>query len=161
MEHAEGRTQVAEITSSGRSAAQSGKGSTRPQCLRADTCTPLTAAESNAGGVGGRSIYPTSSLASGRDGLTREPILEYRTGPRVGEVTGTRQSLFNQLSSDLLFPQPKKSELRTGRFRETLITDPITEPEGQPANQSMKPIYTELQNVEIQGRVLTTISRRA
>ena len=30
----------------------------------------------------------------------------------------------------------------------------------QPANQTMKPIYTEPQNVEVQGRVLTTISRR-
>jgi repressor LexA len=31
----------------------------------------------------------------------------------------------------------------------------------QPANATMKPIYTEPENVEVQGRVLTTISRRA
>ena len=30
----------------------------------------------------------------------------------------------------------------------------------QPANSTMKPIYTTLDNVEVQGRVLTTISRR-
>jgi repressor LexA len=30
----------------------------------------------------------------------------------------------------------------------------------QPANQTMKPIFTEPENVEVQGRVLTTISRR-
>jgi repressor LexA len=31
----------------------------------------------------------------------------------------------------------------------------------QPANSTMKPIYTEPENLEIQGRVLTTISKRA
>ncbi len=30
----------------------------------------------------------------------------------------------------------------------------------QPANSTMEPIYTSLDNVEVQGRVLTTISRR-
>lgn len=30
----------------------------------------------------------------------------------------------------------------------------------QPANENMKPIYTDPENVEIQGRVLTTISQR-
>ncbi len=30
----------------------------------------------------------------------------------------------------------------------------------QPANETMQPIYTELENVEVQGRVLTTISHR-
>ena len=50
------------------------------------------------GDEGGRPIYPTSSLASGKTGLTREPILEYRAGPRAGEVRGTRQSDFNALA---------------------------------------------------------------
>jgi len=43
------------------------------------------------GDEGGRPIYPTSSLASGKDGLTREPISKYREGPRAGELRGTRQ----------------------------------------------------------------------
>lgn len=62
------------------------------------------------GDEGGRPIYPTSSLASGSDGLTREPTLEYRAGPRAGEVKGTRQRI--------PYLPASREPLRTGRTGE-------------------------------------------